>query len=78
MMVMSESSEIQRLHDEIQELRLLYERIANDHVPREPVTAEDVESIEAPDGVVSKEEFLRALDGVPAKKRRKPSVSSHR
>jgi hypothetical protein len=59
---MTDSSELQQIRDELLSLKLLYKRVAEDHIPGEKATAEDIESIESPDETVSKEEFLRLLD----------------
>jgi hypothetical protein len=71
---MTDSSEIQQLREEIQELRFLYLKLAKTLIPEEQATPEDLESINAPDGTMSKDEFLRALEETPVKKRKKPSV----
>ena len=75
---MAESSELQQIREEIQELRFLYRRLAEAILPEEKPTSEDLESITAPDEIVTKEEFLRALKEIPLKKRRiKSSVSGN-
>ena len=65
---MTESSEIQQLREEIQELRVWYRKLAETLIPVEQITPEDLESIKAPDEAISKEEFLRALEETPVKK----------
>ncbi|MDP2900224.1 MAG: hypothetical protein Q8O47_04580 [Candidatus Bathyarchaeota archaeon] len=74
---MTDSSELQQIRDELFSLKLLYKRVAEDHIPSEKATVEDIESIESPDETVSKEEFLRLLDETPVKGR-KSSVRSRR
>ena len=61
---MTESSEIQRIRDELQSLKLLYKRLAEDRIGCERASVEDVESIEVPDETLSKDEFLRVLSKV--------------
>ena len=75
---MTESSEIQQLREDVQELRLLYRRLAEMIIPEEKATPEDIESVETPDEIVTKEEFLLALEEAPVKKSRKSSVPGNR
>jgi archaellum component FlaC len=75
---MTESSEIQQLREDIQELRLLYGWLAEMIIPEEKATPEDIESVETPDEIVTKEEFLLALEEAPVKKSRKSSVLGNR
>jgi hypothetical protein len=72
---MTDSSELQQIREELQELRFLYRRLAEALIPEEQATPEDLESINALDGTMSNDEFLRALEETPVKKRKKPSVS---
>jgi hypothetical protein len=62
---MTESSDIQQLREEIQELRFLYRRLAEALIPEEQATPEDLKSINTPDRTMSKDEFLRALEETP-------------
>ena len=62
---MTKSSEIQQLREEIQELRVLYLRLAETLLPEEQATPEDLESINSHDETMSKDEFLRALGKPP-------------
>lgn len=66
---MTESSEIQQLREEIQELRLLYRRLAETLIPEEKPAPGDLESITESDETVNKDEFLRALRETPMRKR---------
>ena len=71
---MTDSPELQQIRDDLQSLKLLYKRIAEDRIGSEKATAEDVRSVEVPDETVSKAEFLRLLDETPVKKRGKSPV----
>ena len=71
---MSDTSEIQQLREEVQELRVLYHRLAESMLRTEKATPEEIESLEAEDEVVGKEEFLKILRETPFKGRRRSSV----
>jgi hypothetical protein len=69
---MTNSSELQQIRDELQSLKLLYKRMAEDRIGCERASVEDIESIEVPDETLSKDEFLRFLEETPVKKGRSP------
>jgi hypothetical protein len=71
-------SEIQQLREEIQELRLLYGRLAKALIPEEKPAPGDLESIAEPDETVDKDEFLQALKETPLRKRGGSPVSGNR
>jgi hypothetical protein len=75
---MTGSSEIQQLREEIQELRLLYGRLAEVLIPEEKPAPGDLESIAEPDEAVNKAEFLRALKETPLRKGGGSPVSGNR
>jgi archaellum component FlaC len=59
---MSESSEIQEIREEIRELRLLYRKLAEDLIPEEEPTPEEVEALDAePKEYLSEGELLDLL-----------------
>ena len=59
---MSEISEIlSQIRDELKELRLLYEELAEKLIPMEEPKPDEQRAIEEVDELVSEEELLRAL-----------------
>ena len=59
---MTESSEIQQLREDIQELRLLYRRLAETLLPEEEPTPEEKAALDdEPKEYFSESEFLRML-----------------
>jgi len=59
---MSEISEIlSRIRDELKELRLLYEELAEKLIPMEEPKPDEQRAIEEVDELVSEEELLRVL-----------------
>ncbi len=74
-MDMSESSELQEIREEIRELRLLYRKLAEDLIPEEEPTSEEVEALDAePKEYLSEGEFMGLLRA--GKAERKPRRSS--
>jgi len=57
---------------------VVHRRLSEMIIPEEKATPEDIESVETPDEIVTKEEFLLALEEAPVKKRRKSSVPGNR
>jgi len=61
---MTESSEIQQLREEVQELRLLYKRLAETLLPEEEPTVEETAALDAePKEYFSEGELMRSLKG---------------
>ncbi|MDG6996441.1 MAG: hypothetical protein JRN52_11010 [Nitrososphaerota archaeon] len=58
---MSEAPSLQEIHDELKELRLLYERLIDRLIPIGEPTKEEKEAIESVDELVGEEELFRTL-----------------
>jgi len=73
---MTGSSEIQQLREEIQELRLLYRRLAETLLPEEEPTPDEVAALDdEPKEYFSESEFLRMLQS-NVRRRSKRSASA--
>jgi len=59
---MTETPDLQNIREELHELRLLYKKIAEQHIPAEEPQPEDVKALESRDETVGEEEIWRALD----------------
>ena len=69
---MTVDSELQQIREELYTLKVLYKRMADERIGSEKATPEEIESVEAADETVSKEEFFKLLDETPVKRRRPP------
>ena len=58
---MSEVPSLKEIHDELKELRLLYERLIDRLIPVGEPTREEKGAIESADEIVGKEELFRTL-----------------
>ena len=58
---MTNTAELETIRQELHELRLLYKKIAEQHIPTEKPTPEDTEALESEDETVGEEEIRRAL-----------------
>ena len=59
---MAETPELENIREELHELRLLYKKIAEQHIPTEKPQPEDVEALENREETVGEEEIWRALE----------------
>lgn len=62
---MTDASDLETIRQELYELRLLYKKIAEQHIPTEEPTPEDIEALESEDETVGEEEVLNALKQPP-------------
>ena len=58
---MTNASDLETIRRELHELRLLYKKIAEQHIPAEEPTPEDIEALESQDETVGEEEIWKAL-----------------
>lgn len=58
---MTQSDSLQEIHDELKELRLLYERLIDRLVPVGEPTQDEKEAIASADEVASEQELFRVL-----------------
>jgi len=62
---MTDASDLETIRQELHELRLLYKKTAEQHIPTEDPTPEDTEALESEDETVGEEEILKALKQPP-------------
>ena len=65
---MTNTSDLETIRQELHELRLLYKKIAEQHIPTEGPTPEDTEALDSEDVTVGEEEIRKALKRSPPKK----------
>jgi len=58
---MTDASDLETIRQELHELRLLYKKIAEQHIPTEEPTPEDIEALESQYETVGEEEIRKAL-----------------
>ncbi len=58
---MTDTSDLETIRRELHELRLLYKKIAEHHIPTEEPTPEDIEALDSEDETVGEEEIQKAL-----------------
>ena len=58
---MTDASDLETIRQELHQLRLLYKKIAEQHISTEEPTPEDTEALESEDETVGEEEVLKAL-----------------
>ncbi len=58
---MTDAHDLETIRQELHMLRLLYKKIADQHIPTEKPTPEDTEALETEDETVGEEEILKAL-----------------
>ena len=58
---MADASDLETIRQELHELRLLYKKVAEQHIPTEEPTPEDIEALESEDELVGEEEIWKAL-----------------
>ena len=58
---MTQSDSLREIHDELKELRLLYERLIDRLIPVGEPTQEEKEAIESDDEIVGERELFRVL-----------------
>ena len=73
---MTDASDFETLRRELHELRLLYKKIAEHHIPAEEPTPEDIEALESEDEIIGEEEIWKALNRPTKNKESKPCSGS--
>ena len=58
---MADASDLETIRQELHELRLLYKKIAEQHIPTEEPTPEDIKALGSEDELVGEEEIWKAL-----------------
>jgi hypothetical protein len=61
---LGKNCELNTIREELENLRFLYKKIAEQHIPVEEPSPEDIEAIESDDDVVGLDEVLALLDRV--------------
>jgi len=59
---MTNAPDLETIRQELHELRLLYKKIAEQHIPTEEPTPEDIEALESEDEMIGEEEIWKALN----------------
>ena len=73
---MTDTSDLETIRQELHELRLLYKKIAEQHIPTEEPTPEDIAALENEDEIVGEEEIWKVLHRPTENKEPKPCSGS--
>ncbi|MFH2111153.1 MAG: hypothetical protein ABIJ47_07850 [Candidatus Bathyarchaeota archaeon] len=73
---MTNASDLETIRQELHELRLLYKKIAEQHIPTEEPTPEDIEALESEDELVGEEDIWKTLKRPTKNKEPKPCSGS--